>query len=726
MTDVYTYASGPDSAHTLEPDRDQIEIFVDALFRHASHRGFASSRAFHEASQKVYRIAPIPLLGGLRFLIDAAVDHARSAAQYSDPIVYCPPIAVFANKETAREKDTSEGLALSVECDANPQTAKIRLEQILGPTTLTVASGGTWTDPATGEVENKLHLHWRLQVPARSAEELAKLKQARTIATEIVGGDASNKPVCHPIRWPGSWHRKATPVLCQITEQNPDTEIDLATAVEALEAFAPPRRNGKNHDSPFDPALWGGPANDWGEMIRGVLSGENYHEALAVMAAKFVSVGTHRNAAADFLRGMMESTAGPRDDRWLSRYNDIDRAVQTAGDKYVKAGTRPVPKPKVYWHGDVDPRESRPFLISKVLPEVGHGLIAGQWGTYKTFVALAIALAVMTGRDFIEFPVRRRGGVLFIAPEGSSEIAARIEGALMAQGGQERLPFAWVEVCPPLISPDAAKVITAQAKEIAEQMMAKWGLPLVLIIIDTVVTTAGYTKDGQDNDTASAQRIMTTLQTVASDTRACAIGVDHFGKSVDTGTRGSSAKEGSTDFVLALLGERTVAGTVSNSRLALRKRRGGRNGEEFPFTTRVIELGTNQYGETETTLAIDWASEGARTIVGESRPWSKSLRLFQQCLSTALADLGKQQRPYADGPIVQAVDMEAVRAEFQKSYPAEGDDKQKHEAARKAFKRAILLAQGNKLIGVRILAGTTWVWLATEEGPQRQQKETKR
>ena len=330
----------------------------------------------------------------------------------------------------------------------------------------------------------------------------------------------------------------------------------------------------------------------------------------------------------------------------------------------------------------------------------------------------------MTGRDFIEFPVRRRGGVLFIPAEGSSEIAARVEGALRGQGVEGELPFAWVEVCPPLISPDAAKIITAQAKEVADQMMAKWNLPLVLIIIDTVVTTAGYTKDGQDNDTASAQRIMTTLQNVASDTRTCTIGVDHFGKSVDTGTRGSSAKEGSADFVLALLGERTVAGTVSNSRLALRKRRGGRNGEEFPFTTRVIELGANQYGEMETTLAIEWASEGARSIVRESKPWSKSLRFFQQCLSTAMVELGQQQRPYADGPIVTAVDLEAVRAEFQKSYPADGDAKQKHEAARKAFKRTVLMAQGNKLIGVRILAGTTWVWLATEES--QQQKETKR
>ena len=85
---------------------------------------------------------------------------------------------------------------------------------------------------------------------------------------------------------------------------------------------------------------------------------------------------------------------------------------------------------EVYWHGDVDPLQSRPQLINKVLPEVGCGLISGQWGTYKTFVAIDIAASVMSGTKFIEFEVYRRGGVLFIAAEGASEVPARIGAAI--------------------------------------------------------------------------------------------------------------------------------------------------------------------------------------------------------------------------------------------------------------------------------------------------------
>jgi hypothetical protein len=52
---------------------------------------------------------------------------------------------------------------------------------------------------------------------------------------------------------------------------------------------------------------------------------------------------------------------------------------------------------EIHWHGDVDPLESRPQLINKVLPEVGCGLISGQWGTYKTFVAIGRRLREMLG-----------------------------------------------------------------------------------------------------------------------------------------------------------------------------------------------------------------------------------------------------------------------------------------------------------------------------------------
>jgi hypothetical protein len=162
----------------MEPSRDQIEIFVEGLFRHASPQGYVSLRAFHEdGSSKAFRITPTGLAGGLKFLMDAVEDDARRAANNPKPVVFCPPIASFSDGKHARDQDIVEGFALSVECDQRPQQAKQKLEQILGPATFVVASGGKWTDPDTGQIQDKLHLHWRLRVPASGAD-LAKLKQA--------------------------------------------------------------------------------------------------------------------------------------------------------------------------------------------------------------------------------------------------------------------------------------------------------------------------------------------------------------------------------------------------------------------------------------------------------------------------------------------------------------------------------------------------------------------
>ena len=101
-----------------------------------------------------------------------------------------------------------------------------------------VESGGEWINGETGEIEPKVHLHWRLKKPAATPEELAALYEARSLATRLVGGDHTNISIVHPIRWPGSWHRKRTPKLARIVALAEDSEIDLGEAVVRLREAA--------------------------------------------------------------------------------------------------------------------------------------------------------------------------------------------------------------------------------------------------------------------------------------------------------------------------------------------------------------------------------------------------------------------------------------------------------------------------------------------------------
>jgi hypothetical protein len=228
-----------------KPDRRQLRRFVKALFKHAAPGNWVSLRAFVEDRDDVppFKITAVKLNGNLDILIDKACRDAALAADARDKIVFAPPIATFTNSRHAREEDLAEGLALSTECDAHAQEARVRLEQLLGPATAVVESGGEWADPDTGELKPKLHTHHRLTTPARDESALAKLKLARKLAAKIVGSDTSNVPTVHPLRWPGSWHRKGKPTLCCIVELNPDSEIDLDDALAALQQVAEPAPN---------------------------------------------------------------------------------------------------------------------------------------------------------------------------------------------------------------------------------------------------------------------------------------------------------------------------------------------------------------------------------------------------------------------------------------------------------------------------------------------------
>jgi hypothetical protein len=91
--------------------------------------------------------------------------------------------------------------------------------------------------------------------------------------------------------------------------------------------------------------------------------------------------------------------------------------------------------------------------------------------------------------------------------------------------------------------------------------------------------------------------------------------------------------------------------------------------------------------------------------------------MLRQALTVCLLDQGKMLRPFPDGPTVRAVDLEAVRAEFYRTYPADGNDKQKQETRRKAFQRSIRDVQERGLVGIRAIDDVTYVWLVDETEP---------
>jgi hypothetical protein len=167
--------------------------------------------------------------------------------------------------------------------------------------------------------------------------------------------------------------------------------------------------------------------------------------------------------------------------------------------------------------------------------------------------------------------------------------------------------------------------------------------------------------------------------------------------------------------VIALLGERQINGEITNNRLAVRKQRDGICGIELPFTPRDVTIGIDDDGDAVTRKVLDWNKQAATGTQADADPgWSKSLQLLRRILMTMLADAGTELKPFADGPVVCAVDRELVRAEFYKQYSADGDQKKKTATRCKAFNRAIETAQAKLLIMVREIDGVQFIWLAAK------------
>ena len=397
----------------LEPDRNQIEIFAEALFRYAPDNSFVSLRAFYH-DNKIFRITPVRLNGnGFRYLCEAAEDDARRAAQAPKPVVFCPPIATFSNSKRAREEDLAAGLALSVELDQHPHEALTLLEEIIGPATIIVRSGGIWIDP-DGAPQDKLHVHWRLAEPARG-ENLAKLKTARALATRIVGADASSIPSVHPLRWPGSWHRKDKPRLCEIARQEPDREIDLDEALSALNAAAPAeeehqRGNGANHDH--------GDRTDWAELIGNIIAGNDMHRSDARLASSCAAYGVDDCITARMIQALYLVSNAPHDERWNARFNDIPRSVRSAYAKYAKQQPERTQPSNLPSGEELKAMHFEPikYVVRGIIVE-GLTLLAAKPKIGKSWLMLHVAIAVARGSFTLGEIHCEEGDVLYCALE---------------------------------------------------------------------------------------------------------------------------------------------------------------------------------------------------------------------------------------------------------------------------------------------------------------------
>ena len=178
---------------------------------------------------------------------------------------------------------------------------------------------------------------------------------------------------------------------------------------------AGPTETGKTKG--HDPASWGG-------LVDNIGQGHQLHDSLRNLAGKLIASGMDDGAAVNLLRGVMDSSNSPRDDRWQARYDDIPRAVSTAREKI---GTQQPSLPNrllqssAQFTGSFVPPDP---LISGILQRRFIYALTGHTGRGKTAIALLFAAHVALGRRLGDLDVEK-GRVLILAGENPTDAKMR-------------------------------------------------------------------------------------------------------------------------------------------------------------------------------------------------------------------------------------------------------------------------------------------------------------
>lgn len=261
-------------------------------------------------------------------------------------------------------------------------------------------------------------------------------------------------------------------------------------------------------------------------------------------------------------------------------------------------GTAPLP---LEWFGEIQPRLDGLWLVKKILPANGLALIFGHPGSGKTFLALDIAFHVALGWPWNGRAVKR-GLVVYVGAEGTNGLRNRIVAFMRHhQIEGEPVPMALIPVAIDLQGADAdlPKLIAA-----IKMAVAKSGLPLALIVIDTLSKTFGAGKENTD-DMAT---YVANCQRISEEFECCVMPVHHRPKDADSkDPRGHSSLKGGLDTVMLVEGGRV-------KRMTVNKQRDGEADVEIGFNLTPVVLGIDADDDPVTSCVVAISAVAARPV----------------------------------------------------------------------------------------------------------------
>ena len=128
------------------------------------------------------------------------------------------------------------------------------------------------------------------------------------------------------------------------------------------------------------------------------------------------------------------------------------------------------------------------WLIEDIIPKKAFVALYAPPASYKSFIALDMAEAVATGRDWMGKTVKQSGVVLYIAGEGHGGLGARIKACKIKNNSPDGSPLYVIRAQINLRSSqeDFDNLLSA-----INDLLEEIGQPLVMIVLDTLMRMSG-------------------------------------------------------------------------------------------------------------------------------------------------------------------------------------------------------------------------------------------
>ena len=248
--------------------------------------------------------------------------------------------------------------------------------------------------------------------------------------------------------------------------------------------------------------------------------------------------------------------------------------------------------------GELQELPKAPWLIDGVIRQRSLTFLYGRPDTFKTFIALDMCGALMTGRSWLEAEVTKSGPVLYLAAEGSETLVERMR--------------AWEIHHTTTVPPDGFQVVRnppdlSDGEGMDTLCEALKCRPYSLVVIDTFGKSLGWADENSNSDINRALLRVAKIK----DLGIAVVLIHHSGHTGDR-LRGASAMYGAVDTIIKadVVGELLV-------KLSCERQRRSRQFEPIYAQLGELEIGTDELGRPETSLAVVGRASKTTGLVAE-------------------------------------------------------------------------------------------------------------